>query len=135
MKLTVRKDKVETVYKTDSRTISWGLLCEIVKVFDVRNLFEQLPVLLKNISNIRSDKIEESVKTGEIDEMMPVLNIVVNICMNSMDKVVGILADCFKEYNLTEEEIASCDFDEILICIISLIKNVAQILGLLKKTK
>lgn len=137
MKLTIRKDKVETVYKTDTRTISWKTFGNIVQVFDVKNLLTALPVVLKNLDNIKSDKIKESVKTGEIEEMMPILDVVVNICLNSMDKIVGILAECFEEYNLTEEEIAKCDFDEILTCVISLLINVGQILGLLiqKKTK
>lgn len=135
MKLTIRKDKIETVYKTDTRTISWETFGKIVQVFDVKNLLASLPILLKNIDNIKSDNIKKSIKAGEIEEMMPILDIVVNICLNSMDKIVGILADCFKEYNLTEDEIKQCDFDEIIACVIKLIANVGEVLGLIKKAK
>lgn len=135
LKLTIRKDKTETVYKTDTRTINWNTFCKIVKIFDIKNLFEYLPQLLKNLNNIKSDNIKEDIKAGEIENIMPILNIVVNICMESMDKITDILADCFKQYDLTEEDIATCDFDEIIGCVIVLIMNVAQTLGLLKKTK
>ena len=134
MKLTIRKDKIETVYKTDTRTISWETFGKIVQVFDVKYVLTSLPVLLKNIDNIKSDSIAKSIKSGEIEEMMPILDVLVNICLNSMDKTVGILADCFSEYDITEDEISKCDFDEIIVCVIKLIVNVGQVLGLIKKT-
>lgn len=133
MRLTIRKDKTETIYKTDTRTIGWKTFKKIVDVFDVKNLLTQLPIILQSIGKVKDiDKIE-SLKDGEVEELLPILNIVTSICLNSMDKVNDILIECFSEYNLTEEDIDNCDFDEVITCVIILITNVGQVLGLIKK--
>ena len=135
MKLTIRKDKTETVYKKDTRTITWKTFTKIVDVFDVKNLLSALPQVLQSLGKLKSGQIEETVKSGELEELIPLLNIITSICLNSMDKVTGILLEIFNEFDLTEEDINNCDFDEIITCLIVLITNVGQVLGLLKKAK
>lgn len=135
MKLTIRKDKTETVYKKDTRTITWKTFTKIVDVFDVKNLLTALPQVLQSLGKLKSGQIEETVKSGELEELIPLLNVITSICLNSMDKVTGILLEIFNEFDLTEEDINNCDFDEIITCLIVLITNVGQVLGLLKKTK
>ena len=135
MKLTIRKDKTETVYKKDTRTITWKTFTKIVDVFDVKNLLSALPQVLQSLGKLKSGQIEETVKSGELEELIPLLNVITSICLNSMDKVTGILLEIFSEFDLTEEDINNCDFDEIITCLIVLITNVGQVLGLLKKAK
>ena len=135
LKLTIRKDKKETIYKTDTRTINWKTFTKIVDVFDVKNLLTALPEVLKGLGKLKSGQIKETVENGELEELIPTLNLITSICLNSMEKVTGILLECFSEYDLTEEDINNADFDEIIGCIIILITNVGQVLGLLKKTK
>lgn len=135
LKLTIRKDKTETIYKTDTRTISWRTFKKIVDVFDVKNLLSTLPAVLQGLGKLKSDEIKNTIENGELEELIPLLNIVTSICLNSIDKVNGILLECFAEYNLTDEDLDNADFDEIIDCVIKLVVNVGQVLGLIKKTK
>lgn len=135
LKLTIRKDKTETIYKTDTRTISWRTFKKIVDVFDVKNLLSTLPAVLQGLGKLKSDEIKNTIENGELEELIPLLNMVTSICLNSIDKVNGILLECFAEYNLTDEDLDNADFDEIIDCVIKLVVNVGQVLGLIKKTK
>lgn len=135
LKLTIRKDKTETIYKTDTRTISWRTFKKIVDVFDVKNLLSTLPAVLQGLGKLKSDEIKNTIENGELEELIPLLNMVTSICLNSIDKVNGILLECFAEYNLTDEDLDNADFDEIIDCVIKLVVNVGQVLGLIKKIK
>lgn len=135
LKLTIRKDKTETIYKTDTRTISWRTFKKIVDIFDVKNLLSTLPAVLQGLGKLKSDEIKNTIENGELEELIPLLNIITSICLNSMDKVNSILLECFAEYNLTDEDLDNADFDEIIDCVIKLVVNVGQVLGLIKKTK
>lgn len=135
LKLTIRKDKTETIYKTDTRTISWRTFKKIVDVFDVKNLLSTLPAVLQGLGKLKSDEIKNTIENGELEELIPLLNMVTSICLNSIDKVNSILLECFAEYNLTDEDLDNADFDEIIDCVIKLVVNVGQVLGLIKKTK
>lgn len=135
LKLTINKDKTETTYRVETRTINYKVLKMIVDVFDVKNLLTALPEVLRSLENISGDKFKKSIGNGEIEELVPLLNVIVNICLNSMDKVNDILIEVFKEYGLTEEDIDNADFNDVIDCVIKLITNVGTTLGLIKKAK
>lgn len=135
LKLTINKDKTETTYRVETRTINYKVLKMIVDVFDVKNLLTALPEVLRSLENISGDKFKKSIENGEIEELVPLLNVIVNICLNSMDKVNDILIEVFKEYGLTEEDIDNADFNDVIDCVIKLITNVGTTLGLIKKAK
>lgn len=135
LKLTINKDKTETTYRVETRTINYKVLKMIVDVFDVKNLLTALPEVLRSLENISGDKFKKSIENGEIEELVPLLNVIVNICLNSMDKVNDILNEVFKEYGLTEEDIDNADFNDVIDCVIKLITNVGTTLGLIKKAK
>lgn len=135
LKLTINKDKTETTYRVETRTINYKVLKMIVDVFDVKNLLTALPEVLRSLENISGDKFKKSIENGEIEELVPILNVIVNICLNSMDKVNDILIEVFKEYGLTEEDIDNADFNDVIDCVIKLITNVGTTLGLIKKAK
>lgn len=135
LKLTINKDKTETTYRVETRTINYKVLKMIVDVFDVKNLLTALPEVLRSLENISGDKFKKSIENGEIEELVPLLNVIVNICLNSIDKVNDILIEVFKEYGLTEEDIDNADFNDVIDCVIKLITNVGTTLGLIKKAK
>ena len=135
LKLTINKDKTETTYRVETRTINYKVLKMIVDVFDVKNLLTALPEVLRSLETISGDKFKKSIENGEIEELVPLLNVIVNICLNSMDKVNDILIEVFKEYGLTEEDIDNADFNDVIDCVIKLITNVGTTLGLIKKAK